>query len=67
MTRLEQLGAQAEEIRLIGARHKARAIAVFGSVARGEDHPDSDVDLLVDFGPGASLISVLSHIDFWQK
>jgi predicted nucleotidyltransferase len=56
MTRLEQLRAQAEEIRLIGARHKAIAIAVFGSVARGDNGPDSDVDLLVDFGPGASLI-----------
>ncbi|HUW79209.1 MAG TPA: nucleotidyltransferase family protein [Candidatus Nanopelagicaceae bacterium] len=55
MTRLEQLRAEAEEIRRIGARHKASAIAVFGSVARGEDNPQSDVDLLVDFEPGATL------------
>jgi predicted nucleotidyltransferase len=50
------LRAQAGEIRRIAAGHKATAIAVFGSVARGEDGPDSDVDILVDFGPGASLI-----------
>jgi predicted nucleotidyltransferase len=39
----------------VGARHKATAIAVFGSVARGEDGPDSDVDLLVDFERGSTL------------
>lgn len=26
---------------------------LFGSVARGNDRPDSDIDLLVTFGPGA--------------
>jgi predicted nucleotidyltransferase len=33
MTRLEQLRAQAEEIRRIAARHKEFGVAVFGSVA----------------------------------
>ena len=58
-TRLEQLRAQAEEIRRIAARHKATAIAVFGSVARGEDGPASDVDFLVDFNSGSSLFDVI--------
>ena len=31
---------------------------VFGSVARGEDRPDSDVDLLADFPPGLSLLGL---------
>ena len=31
---------------------------VFGSVARGEDGPDSDVDLLADFPPGLSLFGL---------
>jgi len=30
-----------------------RRAAVFGSVARGEDRPDSDIDILVEFEPGA--------------
>ena len=30
-----------------------RRAAVFGSVARGEDGPDSDIDILVEFEPGA--------------
>jgi predicted nucleotidyltransferase len=55
MTRLEQLRAQAGEIRQIAARHKAYSVAVFGSVARGEVGPDSDVDLLVDCESSASL------------
>lgn len=29
-----------------------RNLRVFGSVARGEDRPDSDVDLLADLPPG---------------
>lgn len=40
-------------------RHKGRTIAVFGSVARGDDAEDSDVDFLVDFEPGSSLFDLL--------
>lgn len=36
-------------------RHQASAPRVFGSVARGDDHGESDLDLLVDFAPGATL------------
>jgi uncharacterized protein len=36
---------------------------VFGSVARGEARPDSDLDLLVDFEPGTSL---LDHVGLFQ-
>jgi predicted nucleotidyltransferase len=41
----------------------ASSAAVFGSVARGEARPGSDVDLLVDFEPGASL---LDHVGLFQ-
>ena len=37
-----------EETLRIAARHGAGNILVFGSVARGEETPESDVDLLVD-------------------
>jgi hypothetical protein len=33
------------------ARHGASNMRVFGSVARGEDGPDSDVDLMIDLAP----------------
>lgn len=51
------------EIREIASRHHARSISVFGSVARGEDRPDSDIDFLVDFEPGASLLDLLKVHD----
>lgn len=36
-------------------RNRITWLAVFGSVARGEARPDSDVDLLVEFEPDASI------------
>ena len=44
----------------LAARHGARNIRVFGSVARGDDRPDSDVDLLVDVEPGRTLLNVIA-------
>ncbi len=38
----------------IARRHGASRVRVFGSVARGEDRPGSDIDLLVRFSPTAS-------------
>jgi uncharacterized protein len=43
-------------------RHRARSIAVFGSVARGEDTGASDVDFLVEFEPGSSLLDLI-HLE----
>ncbi len=36
----------------------ARDVRVFGSVARGEERPDSDVDLLVTLDPGRTLLDL---------
>lgn len=49
------LSSQRAEILTIVRRHHGLSVAIFGSVARGEDHPGSDIDLLVDFEPGSSL------------
>ena len=54
--RMAFLKENSEAIKAIAARHKAFNVAVFGSVARGEDTEASDVDLLVDFLPGSSLV-----------
>lgn len=46
------------DILRIAAKHGATNVRVFGSVARGEAGPDSDLDLLVDMEPGRSLLDI---------
>ena len=45
-------------IRDLAARHGARNIRVFGSVARGDADDRSDIDFLVDMEPGRSLLDL---------
>ena len=54
MTTLELLRQRREDIRRIAAKHGARNIRVFGSVARGEGGPESDIDFLVEKAPPTS-------------
>ena len=56
MGRLTSLQRRRDEILSIAARHGARNIRVFGSVVRGEDRPESDVDLLVELDEDRSLL-----------
>ena len=58
--RLAFLHANSGAIKAIAARHKATSIAVFGSVARGEDGPNSDFDFLVSFNEDSSLLDAAS-------
>ena len=53
-----------EEILRIATRYGARNVRVFGSVARGEEGPDSDVDFLVQFDADRSL---LDHVGLVQE
>jgi predicted nucleotidyltransferase len=59
--RRQLVEAKRAEIREVVQRHGGRTVAVFGSVARGDESPTSDVDLLVEFEPGSSLFDPL-HI-----
>jgi predicted nucleotidyltransferase/DNA-binding XRE family transcriptional regulator len=63
LTRLRgPLGArvrgQRREIKRIAARYGLSNLRVFGSVARGEEVEESDIDLLVDIAPGVGLLSL---------
>jgi predicted nucleotidyltransferase/DNA-binding XRE family transcriptional regulator len=46
------------ELVTTAASHGARHLRVFGSVARGEDRPDSDVDLLADLPTPLGLLGL---------
>ena len=54
----EVLVQQGAAIRAAAERNRASAIALVGSVARGEDSHDSDYDFLVDFEKGATLFDI---------
>jgi hypothetical protein len=58
MDKNELLMAKREEIPQIAARYGAHNVRVFGSVARGEAGPESDIDFLVDMEPGRSLFDL---------
>ncbi len=55
---LEELKARREQILAVARRHGAYDLRVFGSVARGEADPGSDVDFLVALEPGRSLLDL---------
>jgi len=40
-------------------KHDVRVLKLFGSVARGDDTPESDVDLLVEFEGQKSLFDLI--------
>ncbi len=48
-TLLDTLRARREEILQIAANHGAFNVRVFGSVVRGEETPESDIDFLIDY------------------
>jgi len=54
------LKAKRQDILRIAAEHGAHNVRVFGSAARGDARDDSDIDFLVEFEPGTSL---LTHAD----
>jgi len=55
MTPLDRLVLASEEIARVCERHGVAELAVFGSIARGDARPDSDIDLLVSYRPEARV------------
>lgn len=53
------IGDKREAILELAARYGASQVRVFGSVARGEARPDSDVDFLVSFPPDRSIFDLV--------
>jgi len=57
-TQFNLLQSRRDEILRLAAHYGARNIRIFGSVARGDMAPDSDIDFLVDMEPGRSLFDL---------
>lgn len=50
--------AHRAELLALARRRGVTAVRVFGSMSRGDDHDDSDVDLLVTLAPGTSALAL---------
>jgi predicted nucleotidyltransferase len=55
---METLRQQREHLLGIAEKHGARNVRVFGSVARGEARPDSDVDFVVELEAGRNMLDL---------
>ncbi|HUG77701.1 MAG TPA: nucleotidyltransferase family protein [Burkholderiales bacterium] len=50
---------KADLIRTLARAYGARSIELFGSAARGEERPGSDLDFMVELEPGRSLLDLI--------
>ena len=60
---LDELRRRRDDIASVAQRRGVTKVYVFGSVARGEAEDHSDVDLLVEFEPGRSLLDQVHLIE----
>ncbi len=56
---MQKIRAHRDRILAVAQRHGALRLRVFGSVARNEDRPESDVDFLVQMQEGADLLDMI--------
>jgi len=52
---------------IIARDFKAEIVGIFGSYARGEQRKESDVDIVVRFKEGASLLDLVGLADFLEE
>ena len=60
---LDEIRAKRDEIYAIARAHKAEKLWVFGSCARKEETPESDVDFLVEFVPKTTIFDYVKLKD----
>ena len=56
----QRVAAHRDQLLAAAARRHARDVRLFGSLARGQDNPDSDVDMLVTLDDNARPLDLLS-------
>lgn len=60
---IDTLRQHRDEILVIARQYHADNVRLFGSVVRGDERQDSDIDLLVDFQPGSTLVDQAALIE----
>jgi predicted nucleotidyltransferase len=60
------IGDKREAVLALAAKYGAFNVRVFGSVARGEARPDSDVDFVMEFPDGTSIFDLAALWDELQ-
>lgn len=60
MVTMNDILTHRDDIRRVLAKHGAHAPRLFGSIVRGEQRPDSDVDLLVHLDENRSLLDQIA-------
>lgn len=59
MTTTDWLRSRRDDILEVAAEHGAHNVRVFGSVARGDEPPESDIDFLVEMESGRSVLDLI--------
>jgi hypothetical protein len=59
----EMIGDKREDVLRLAEKYGATNVRVFGSVAREEATPNSDIDFMVDFKPG---VTIFDMVGLWQ-
>ena len=63
MSKRELIAKHRDAILALAAKHGATNVRVFGSVARGDEKPESDLDVIVRFPDGGSLARLCGLAD----
>ena len=63
MTLRDEMRRQRDAVLAIAAQHGVSRIRLFGSVARGEERPDSDIDLLIDLDDDRGFGDYLGFVE----
>ncbi|BAI89274.1 MULTISPECIES: nucleotidyltransferase family protein [Limnospira] len=58
----DELQQRRDEILAVAQQHGAFNVRIFGSVARGEEREDSDIDFLVEMNSNCSLLDRIALI-----
>lgn len=67
MKRSEVIQRLQSQQAMLAERYGVHSLSLFGSVARDEAGPDSDVDLLVEFGRPVGLFGLFELQDYLEK